>query len=86
MKKIFLVLALTSMCAAVSATTLSSLNGKTIVFFKGDDEKKKSKKKKKEKACCKKDDKATATCTKGEGKKSCCKKEVDNKNTSEVTK
>ncbi len=72
MKKLFLMLALTGMVSAVSASTVSALSHNTIVSVIGDDKKGDDKGKKKEdkKACAA----GEKTCTKGE--KSCCKKDA----------
>lgn len=71
MKKLFLALALTGMVSAVSASTVSSLNGISVSIVKGDDKKGDDKNKKKEKSCSK-DEKSC--CKKDAGKKSCCAK------------
>lgn len=67
MKKLVLILALAGMVGSVSATTINSLTGTSvIVSVKNDDDKKKKSKKEKKaakEACCTKD---------GEKKGGCC--------------
>jgi len=72
MKKLFLMLALTGMVTAVSASTVSALSNTSISIVIGDDKKGDDKNKKKEKSCSK-DEKSC--CKKDAGKKSCCSKD-----------